>query len=302
MLATDAAPLPFAVLRATAMTSPSSVLLWTDAHGDYCVDAIGSVPVSVLGLADNATSGPLRVDSALVATTSLAADPGSAVCSGDASACAQYEDLHGQPLDVRCVRGTLAGLDGVDWMAQAGSEDVLWGSVTSGGFCIEVPADSTLKFTPSYGHCGAEHVIDKGKQALCVDGDGCVDVGTIACCNSAETCGDQTDADCDGMVDEGCTCGGIDCVTSGDRCCTEQDTCGLRTQLMDGCVEPGAAGAPSTMCADDNSLGGTPLTGCCRPDMRCGLFDSQSFGCVPREQAQQVWPLTASLAPATCTP
>jgi hypothetical protein len=246
----------------------------------------------------------LRIDATL-GPVSSPADATAPLCAGDTSTCADAGALMAMPYGLRCVKGTIEQtMWPVRWTATATSGETPnpSGMIEAGKpFCIEVPAESSLQISTDSGNCGDMQAIAAGPSALCGEGSDCVDLGTLKCCEVQEICGDSKDNDCDSMVDEGCTCGTTMCSPVGDICCTPQETCGLHAAQTKKCLAPDITGLPNAMCPDA-MFDSVPLPGCCRADMRCGIMDNQfGFGCVAREDASDVFPLDAPLAPLSCT-
>lgn len=300
------AGLPFAVLRVTQDAGLGSQLLWTDASGNYCVEGTSGSTRTIFGVGSSAASGLMRIDSPIGAAIVPANAP-APLCGGDASACAVDGAITAMSYGLRCVQGMIEETAwGVSWSAvptTATESGGAGGNIESGKpFCIEVPGDSMLSFITASGTCGDMVAIPAGTAQLCDDSPtDCVDLGTLKCCDAQESCGDSKDNDCDDMVDEGCTCGSTTCLLGNDICCTAADACGLHAPQTKKCLAPDTTGFANGMCPDA-TFDGVPLTGCCRSDMRCGVTDGQfGFGCVAREDAADVYPLDASLAPQSCT-
>jgi hypothetical protein len=295
---------PFAVLRTTQLGAPGSQLLWTDASGNFCVEADGGATLPVFGVASSAASGLLRIDTT-IGPFSSPQDAAAPLCSGDASTCGNGGALMAMPYGLRCVQGMIEQTAWeVSWNAIPTADGAGTGGYIEPGkpFCIEVPGDSMLRISTSSGECGDMQTIAAGTTALCGDSPAdCVDLGTLKCCEAQESCGDSKDNDCDDMVDEGCMCGTTSCSPVGNICCTAEDACGLHAAQTKKCIAPEANWLNDPMCPSATS-DSVPLAGCCRADLRCGIFDAQfGFGCVANEDAADVYRLDAPLAPMSCT-
>jgi hypothetical protein len=295
---------PFAVLRTTQVDGLGSQLIWADAGGNYCAEADRGGMLQAFGLAGSTAQGLLRIDATL-GPVSSPADATAPLCASDTSTCTDAGALMAMPYGLRCVQGMIEQTTwSVRWLATltASESPNTSGTIEAGKpFCIEVPADSSLQISTDSGNCGDMQAIAAGPSALCGEGSDCVDLGTLKCCEVQETCGDSKDNDCDSMVDEGCMCGSAACNPAGDICCTPQETCGFHAAQTKKCVAPDTTGLPNVMCPDA-MFDSVPLTGCCRSDMRCGIMDNQfGLGCVAREDATDVFPLDAPLAPLSCT-
>ena len=238
------------------------------------------------------------------------------ITPGTAAACDESCEpnvLEGEPIAIGCVRATIS----VPWLngdPVNSVESDAFGErnrrlPTTGAFCIDgrVGAQLTLD---SAEMCTGGGVITVSAPNVpgssCATESDCVDVGTISCCLSAESCFNGVDDDCDLAVDEGCLCGAADCTASAalDRCCATADTCGQRSTVTGECVAYEGFAIPiGCPTANVPGLAGDTeiVQGCCRTVGECGLMWG-SVGCVAAADVPRVWGAETTLASIECTP
>ena len=296
----DAAPVAFAAVHATEVVRFDGVSLFADEGGEFCTDTPAHGTLDVIALGGSAAHGVVRVKDARL--NAVARAPGvdtPAMCTGDDGACVDLGAFTAS-LNQRCVSGTVESPGGpVTWLAD-GSDSASGKIAANEPFCLEAPIGALLRFTSDHGDCSmsSELTVSPG-QGLCGESE-CQDVGTLHCCSPTEACDDDYDGDCDGMVDEGCSCGGVACSQSSQQiCCTSADACGSRSTISGKCFAEGQPGRAEPSCPNEVGDDQLSISGCCREDGRCGL-QHQTFGCVAREEAGDVFVLTASLAPLSC--
>jgi hypothetical protein len=239
-----------------------------------------------------------------------AVDPGASSACDDTCATTVLE---AEPISIGCVRATIS----IPWLASAGVSSLESDALgernrllpTNEAFCIDgrVGAQLTLDHASL---CSGGGVITVSAPtapgASCATESNCADLGTITCCMTVESCLNNTDDDCDGVVDEGCVCGGIDCTTSSalDRCCTATEACGQRSTITSECVGYESFGIPiGCPTATVPGLAGDTeiVQGCCRTAGECGLMWG-SVGCVAAADVPRVWGAGTTLPSVECTP
>jgi hypothetical protein len=288
----EGTPLPRAGIVLTRTGAFSAARVEADASGSGCalMPLGGELHARALG----------KVGEQLIsADGSVASSAAPAVCD---AACAPAL-LQGVPLSLGCVTGQLS----IPWLgtydAQASVYDALGtrsvAIPANGAFCVEVRA-------------GAEITLSSDPTMTCTNG-GVLTASAPAViagsCGDAqlEQCSSFTgDDDCDGTVDEGCSCGGADCTwnASIDRCCAADGHCGERATFTGECVGLESFGIPIGCPSVDVPVdeGGTTLaTGCCRSNGECGLMWG-TRGCVAAADVSKVWGPSVTLSNIACMP
>ncbi len=298
-----AQPLPNAGVLAygsTFVTARAS----TDAQGRACVPIAGdNAQAGVMALARTA-SGLARA----TATGDLGAPaPTGGAC--DASACTSIE-LAAEPLGLTCVRGELKGAPGTSWNVWHRNEESSFSEPRPNGeFCVEARSGEMLEFNgfTSAGQCLVMHAAGAA-NATC-GADGCTDLGVIECCLEREQCAaTPSDDDCDGIVDEGCNCGGACAATTLENCCTPLGGCGARSPYTEACVGNNPLATDTSACPSATVPFGNGDTvevlGCCSVvTSQCGLRSLDSdFGCVMPPDATALWGESVVLSSVACTP
>lgn len=296
------APLARAGLLVRAASGFSAARAEADEQGSGCALIAGAGP------ADAHALGELSGDRVWAKGAVMASDL-PAACD---EACPS-SPLEGGPISTGCVRGTLsipwhAGLN-TSWLVTDGDAEPVYVSLpTNEPFCFDGKPGAQLALDVSSMTCTNDGVLvvtePSVRGASCSDDDGCIDVGTIACCMAVESCTTTVDDDCDGVVDEGCTCGFNDCTASPtfDRCCTTTDACGQRSALTGECVGFEGFGIPigcPSMVVPTVGGDTETATGCCRSNMECGLMWG-SLGCIAAADVPRVWGPGTTLPSMAC--
>ncbi|MDH5675122.1 MAG: carboxypeptidase-like regulatory domain-containing protein [Myxococcales bacterium] len=270
----------------------------SDAAGDYCASQpeIGSSQLFSMGYG---ALGP-------AAGVATAAPSAAASCGG--SDCMSV-DLESMTSELICARGVVdspLGPLNIRAIEDGEGASIPVDQVAAGvPFCVPVAVGAQLVFTGSGVKCGEPRTVGAG-AGLC-GLDGCADLGTVQCCLIDETCGDDSDDDCDGRVDEGCSCGTEVCpeIQPG-RCCSDLGRCTRRSAETDHCLDVFTAYGVNPSCPVEqiplvDSSFTVIVNGCCTLAGTCGLADSY-YGCIPREQAHLRWSLDTPLTTVSCVP
>lgn len=288
--------LAYGSAQLTSATSLSAARVELDAQGEGCT----ALPVA----------GAARVTALGRVGTAMSRASGDAMASTEPTACASEctpTSLEAQPIDVACVRGTV---ETTLPFVSASIVDPLveWSETIATGreFCLEVPAGAQLSIAAGGIQCGAPSMVVASQGAACA-ADGCLDLGTIPCCGPIEGCAPPgTDDDCDGVVDEGCTCGSQECTTTVAGCCAA-DVCGEHSAITDECIAlSGELFLPSTSCPSAQVPVGngdtTSVSGCCLMSGVCGLMWESRFVCIPPADVARVWGDAVTAPNTSCTP
>ena len=146
------------------------------------------------------------------------------------------------------------------------------------------------RFTCGDGKRDGSEACDDGNIA---SGDGCTPTCTremgFACTSSSPSVCTQrpTNGVCANVT---CPALPSDVPANTQVCCTADQRCGVAYTLVfgAGCIERDEPGKPDAACPDQNSIFSPlfpPLTGCCRPDNKCGLNAATGGGCTERSAA-----------------
>jgi hypothetical protein len=301
-------PLADAGVLARGATGFSLARATSGAGGSTCVALPAESEAVVLGALANTSDGLVQ---ALGAEEALAA-PAMLGAACDATACPRVELVTETP-NVTCVRGELSAPRDVSWSVTWQHLGLSGGSpaaLLNGPFCVASYADAMLTFS-GYGPAGSCTVtrMAASSNRLCGD-EGCTDLGTIECCVERELCDDlAVDDDCDGMVDEGCSCGGSTCpFTTLPNCCTAAGACGATSPYTDACIGNNYLATDTAACPSATVPFGNgdvyTAYGCCSvATMECGLRSPDAdFGCVVPADATALWGPTVVLSSMACTP
>ena len=305
-----ALPVARAAVRWVDTSYSEAGQVWTDAAGAFCL------PVSLAAASEFSALGVTEAG-ALVEYSNGKAGPAmqAAACGG--TSCLDLGALQTQTTLLGCVRGRISqlGYPSPIFVKAKSSSDapVAETSVHAGDdFCLNVTNQTELVVENANLSCGKPQTLTAATRAAACGDEACQDLGTIQCCKTAETCNDGIDDDCDGMVDETCSCGGHDCKPFYDKrswypehCCTTANTCGFHYtggtdrqycfDLEAGYTVPDLECASQTVTINDTA---TSPVGCCRSEGRCGV--ELSLVCVPVEELEKI---TGTPVPAhACTP
>lgn len=295
-------PLSHASVVLSSQSSFAMTRLELDATGTSCAALPVSSPYAARSFAT--VSGRPVVAEGTVAPSEL----GAACDEGCASAL-----LEGEAIEVGCVQGTIElSTPGSTLATIVLSQD---GEMTSTHvppgepFCLDLAVGVEVTFDTASVDCPSDAVtvVQARSAAGCGNREGCQDLGTIMCCSANENCDTDADDDCDGLVDEGCNCDGVNaCATidSLDRCCAATQ-CGERGPAVSDCVGLGpftpSLECPTLTVPGPGGDGTMAAGGCCRASGECGVIWDRR-GCIAAADVPRVWGPSTTLAATSCTP
>ncbi len=304
IIVTDSADAPIPQAALVFANEREAMQLQADAAGHAClaVTLAQSFHYRAFG---RTAAGLVEV---LAPSPSMA--PDTVLACGSVS-CADLGRAHGLVAQAACLRGTIARTAvPTDVAASFDATNPLHRLRTGESFCIDALAPAQIMFTANDLDCGAPVSIATQDAAGTCGEDSCVDLGTITCCSTRDSCDNGLDDDCDGKVDEGCDCANTACAKpraktppSGSSCCTSDHLCGQRAPGRSTCFEDEAVSKTTSACPSEmitSTLRTAMLAGCCRMDGRCGVLDVD-FACVAREDAKTLFQLAAPLSAMACT-
>lgn len=225
-------------------------------------------------------------------------------CGAD---CAHARVVAGSAIRMGCITASFVGTPGLNVsLTDATGEAITLGRLPQDeSMCLQLPVGATIALSDGDGYTCPAAITVADTAARC-GSEACQDLGQLQCCAAQERCQNRHDDDCDGQVDEGCTCD-VECLDYGlPPCCTDIGTCGIVPLDDDAaCLEAHTddfnfdPSCPTeSLVVDDANM---TYSGCCLPDGRCGII-AGGFGCLAREQAHRYLPLMTSLVPAACMP